>query len=157
MLGRTLGLLLLSGLLGWLVGQVIPALFIATLACLGWHLFHLYRLDSWLRKDSAINHPGSWPLRTGAVWQNVYRKAFRLQQRARKRKRKLGRFLEQFQAAASALPDAAVVLRDDDTLAWCNESARRLLGLRAPQDSAAQHNHPSSPSQLCRFSDPTPL
>ncbi|MEZ5585004.1 MAG: histidine kinase dimerization/phospho-acceptor domain-containing protein, partial [Candidatus Competibacteraceae bacterium] len=73
-------------------------------------------------------------MRTGAVWQHIYRKTFRLQQRARKRKRKLSRFLEQFQAAASALPDAAVVLRDDDTISWCNASARRLLGLRAPQD-----------------------
>jgi len=133
LLGRTLGVLLLSGLLGWLVDQTILALLIAALACLGWHLFHLYRLDCWLRKDS-INQTGSWPLRGGAVWQNVYRKTFRLKQRARKRKRKLGRFLEQFQAAASALPDAAVVLRDDDTLAWCNKSARRLLGLRNPQD-----------------------
>jgi two-component system phosphate regulon sensor histidine kinase PhoR len=134
LLGRTLGLLLLAGLLGWFVGRVTLALLIAALACLGWHLFHLYRLERWLHTDTPAGWPDASPLKTSAIWKPLYRTVFRLRQRSRKRKRKLGRFLEQFQAAAFALPDAAVVLKEDDTVAWCNEAARRLLGLRPPQD-----------------------
>ncbi|MCP5425941.1 MAG: phosphate regulon sensor histidine kinase PhoR [Gammaproteobacteria bacterium] len=134
LLGRTLGLLLLAGLLGWFIGHVTPVLLIAALACLGWHLYHLYRLERWLNAGVPIRWPDTAPLQGSAIWKPLYRTVYRLQQRSRKRKRKLSRFLEQFQAAAFALPDAAVVLKDDDTVAWCNESARRLLGLRPPQD-----------------------
>jgi two-component system phosphate regulon sensor histidine kinase PhoR len=137
LLGRSLGLLVLAGLLGWAVGQPLLTLLAATLACLGWHLFHLYRLERWLRRGSPTRPPTTHPLRPNALWNAIYQSCFQLRQRSRKRKRKVGRILKQFRSAAAALPDAVVVLGEDDTVLWCNEAAQRLLGLYR-QDSGLQ-------------------
>lgn len=134
LLGRTLGLLLLAALLGWLGGQVLPAMLGAALGCLGWHLVYLYRLDRWLRSGGSLQPPG-YPCRPASVWKGVYQHVFWLRQRSRKRKRKLSHLLKQFQAAAAALPDAVVLLKEDDTVVWCNELSQPLLGLRPSSDS----------------------
>ena len=129
LLGRYLALFGLAGALGWLFGQPLPALLVAALACLGWQLFYLYRLEQWLRRGSPTRPPSAYPFRPGALWNEVYQHSFRLRQRSRKRKRKVSRILKQFQSAAAALPDAVVVLNEEDTVLWCNEAAQRLLNL----------------------------
>jgi two-component system phosphate regulon sensor histidine kinase PhoR len=153
MLGRTLGLLLLAGLFGWIIGQPALALLAATLACLGWQLFHLYRLEQWLRQGSPTRPPTTDPLRPNRLWNEVYQHCFRLRQRSRKRKRKVSRILKQFQSAAAALPDAVVVLDEDDTVLWCNEASQGLLGLYR-QDSglkvSALVRHPQFVSFLAQ-------
>jgi len=68
------------------------------------------------------------------IWEGVVSRIDRLRRRNRKRKRKLGRLLEQFQQATAALPDAAVILGDDDKMVWCNEASQRLLGLVPGRD-----------------------
>ncbi len=131
---RILGLFGLAAAIGWLLGQPLSALLLAALACLGWQLFHLYRLEQWLRRGSPTRPPSAYPFRPNAFWNEVYQHSFRLRQRSRKRKRKVSRILKQFQSAAAALPDAVVVLNEEDTVLWCNEAARRLLNLHR-QDS----------------------
>lgn len=137
---RTLGFLLSAALLGWLANQITLALLLACLVLLGWHSFHLYRLLAWLHKGVPSRPASAYPLRSDALWQEVYQRCFRLRQRSRKRKRKVSRILKQFQSAAAAVPDAVVVLADDGTVEWCNEASRRLLGLRARQDIGLQIN-----------------
>ncbi len=129
LLWRTAILLALAGAFGWTVGQTAPALLAATLGCLGWHLSHLYRLEWWLRHGPPMRPPSLRPLRRNPVWDSVYQRCFQLRQRSRQRKRKVSRILKQFQAAAAALPDAVVVLDENDTLLWCNDASGRLLGL----------------------------
>ncbi len=129
LLGRSLALFGLAAGFGWLFGQPLPALLVTALACLGWQLFHLYRLEQWLRRGSPTRPPSAYPFRPGALWNEVYQHSFRLRQRSRKRKRKVSRILKQFQSAAAALPDAVVVLNEEDTVLWCNEAAQRLLNL----------------------------
>ncbi len=128
-LGRTLGLLLGSALLGWTYGQITITVLAAALGCLAWHLFHLYRLERWLRKGAPFHPPSTHPLRPSRNWKEVYEQFFQLRQRSRKRKRKVSRTLKQFQTAAAALPDAIVVLREDNTVQWCNDASQRLLEL----------------------------
>ncbi len=129
LLGRSLALFGLAAGFGWLFGRMLPALLVAALACLGWQLFHLYRLEQWLRRGSPTRPPSAYPFRPNALWNEVYQHSFRLRQRSRKRKRKVSRILKQFQSAAAALPDAVVVLNEEDTVLWCNEAAQRLLNL----------------------------
>ncbi|HYQ92378.1 MAG TPA: phosphate regulon sensor histidine kinase PhoR [Candidatus Competibacteraceae bacterium] len=129
LLGRILVLFGLTATLGGLFGQMLPALLVAALACLGWQLFHLYRLEQWLRHGSPTRPPDTYPFRPNALWNEIYQRSFRLRQRSRKRKRKVSRILKQFQSAAAALPDAVVVLNEEDTVLWCNEAAQRLLNL----------------------------
>jgi two-component system phosphate regulon sensor histidine kinase PhoR len=133
-IGRTLGLLAGAVLLGWLIGRMTLALLAATLVILVWQLFQLYRLERWLREDFHVQPPTTAPLRPSATWKTVYQGAFRLRQRSRKRKRKLSRIIKQFRMAAAALPDAIVVLSDDDEVLWRNKAAQDLLGLSARRD-----------------------
>lgn len=60
-----------------------------------------------------------------------------VQQRALSRTRLLARQLRALRDAASALPDAVVLLDQDGRVRWFNHAAERLLGLRHPHDRGA--------------------
>src|SRR5690606_39728793 len=56
----------------------------------------------------------------------------------RARKRRLVEMLRSYRAAATALPDAVVVVdRNTQRMQWFNEAATSLLGLRHPGDMDA--------------------
>ncbi|HHW75438.1 MAG TPA: phosphate regulon sensor histidine kinase PhoR [Xanthomonadaceae bacterium] len=136
-LWRRLALIFLSAaLLGRIAGQPLLALLIAALGCLAWQLWRLYRLDRWLRDEGEIEPP-----RAGLVWADIAARMVRLRRQNRKRKRKLSRLLEQFQQATAALPDAAVVLGDDDRVLWCNGASQQLLGLAPGRDVGLPVTH----------------
>ena len=129
-LGRRLALLVLgAAVLGWMAGQVLLALLIAVSGSLVWQLWQLYRLERWLRDDKDAGLPQS-----GLVWEGIAARIDRLRRQNRKRKRKFGRLLEQFQQATAALPDAAVILGEDDKVVWCNGASQPLLGLAPGRD-----------------------
>jgi len=130
-LWRRLALLFLSAaLLGWMTGYLPLFLLLAALGGLIWQLWQLYRLDRWL-KGAPDN---SLPPDAGPVWADIGAQFARLRRQSRKRKRKLSRVLEQFQQATAALPDAAVVLGEDDKVIWCNGASQALLGLSPSRD-----------------------
>jgi len=130
-LWRRLALLFLSAaLLGWMTGYLPLFLLLAALGGLNWQLWQLYRLDRWL-KGAPDN---SLPPDAGPVWADIGAQFARLRRQSRKRKRKLSRVLEQFQQATAALPDAAVVLGEDDKVIWCNGASQALLGLSPSRD-----------------------
>ena len=129
-LGRRWALLFLSAaLLGRLTDHLSLALLLAALGCLAWHMWQLRRLEHWLSGDAELSPPPFGP-----VWQDVADRIARLRRQTRKRKRKFSKLLEQFQQATAALPDAAVVLGEDDRVAWCNSAAQPLLGLSPTRD-----------------------
>lgn len=129
-LSRRFGLIVFgAALLGWLAGQMLPALLVAVAGCLAWQSWQLYRLDRWLQDDKDANPP-----RAGPIWERIVSRVERLRRQNRKRKRKFGRLLEQFQHATGALPDAAVILGEDDKIIWCNGASQQLLGLGPGRD-----------------------
>jgi two-component system phosphate regulon sensor histidine kinase PhoR len=132
-----LALLFLSAaLLGGLVDRLLLALLLAALGGLAWQLWQLYRLDRWLRGDRDASPP-----RFGRVWDGIVIHVARLRRRSRKRKRKLSKLLQQFHQATAALPDAAVVLGEDDRMVWCNGAAQHLLGLSPTRDVGRPITH----------------
>ena len=78
---------------------------------------------------------------SGLVWADIGAHVARLRRQSRKRKRKLSRLLKQFQQATAALPDAAVVLSEDDRMLWCNGAAHTLLGLSPNRDIGLPITH----------------
>ena len=122
-------LFLAAALLGGMTGYLLPCLLLAALGALGGQLWRLYRLDQWLNGDRDAVPPPAGP-----IWDGVQAHIARLRRQSRKRKRKLSRLLEQFQQAIAALPDAAVLLTEDDKLLWCNDRSRPLLGLVVGRD-----------------------
>ena len=123
----------ISQLLAWLgIGLVLGTLLerewvgvlLASLFYLGWHLYGMAQLLSWLAQDS-----GSPPPTLRGGWGEVLRHIQTLQLCSRKRKRKMVRFLRRFREAAAALPDAAIVLGRRGEIEWCNPASQKLLGL----------------------------
>ncbi len=102
--------------LAWVLGSLI--------VYLGWHLYHLYLLERWLRiggRQPPRNAPG--------IWGTIYAELYHLRSRHRERKKRLSRLVKEFRKSTKALPDAIVVLTEDHDIAWVNRSAGDLLGL----------------------------
>lgn len=112
-----------SALAGWLT-------LCAGLACLhAVHVYHLTRLERWLRAPNIDNLPnpgGTW----GVVFAGVYR-ALRREVREREG---VMQELNLFTQAVQALPDGIVLLDRGDQVIWCNETAEAHLGLQAARD-----------------------
>lgn len=115
-------------LLGYLFGQTFAWLSAALLSYLGWHLWHLWQLESWLRRKL-----GEPPHDAPGLWGDVFTHLYQLRLQSRARKKRLAKVLKEFRNSTRALPDAAVVLDQDDAIAWQNAAAGRLLGLH-PED-----------------------
>ncbi|MBK8181364.1 MAG: phosphate regulon sensor histidine kinase PhoR [Microthrixaceae bacterium] len=128
---RLVLVLLGAFLLGWWTGHSLLMLLIAVSGCLVWELWRLYRLDRWLRDDNKE----AGPPRFGWVWEDIAFEIDRVRRQNRKRKRKYGRLLERFQHATAALPDAAVILDEEDKVVWCNGASQQLLGLTLGRDA----------------------
>lgn len=125
-----------AALLGWMTDHLTLALLLAASGELAWQLRQLYRLDRWLNGCPDVS-----PLRASPVWEGVAAHVTRLRRQSRKRKRKLSRLLQQFQQATAALPDAAVVLGEDDKVIWCNSASQSLLGLTSGRDLGLPITH----------------
>ncbi len=126
---RLILLLAVFGLLGSLFGHLFLGLFLGSTLYLIRHLRYIHRLSAWLiaRNTNAL------PEGNG-IWQDVFERIYRLQARNRGQKVKLAAALTRFQEAASAMPDAMVILDDQFRIEWFNQAAKSLLGLRSPQD-----------------------
>lgn len=127
---RRLVLILAASLL---VGTVfrLPGgfLVVGLLIFLGWHLLKLHHFARWLIH-------GQEP-ETGFsenIWSELYYQVYKLRERGRKRERKLKNLVERYRQSAAAFPDAALVLRRDNSIEWMNEAAATLLGLNPVRD-----------------------
>jgi two-component system phosphate regulon sensor histidine kinase PhoR len=123
---RLFMLMLSMGFIGLLIGQTLLFLLITTLSYIAWHLYNIYRLENWFINNKLPESRGIW----GEVFYQLYRR----QQRHRKRKRRLSIILKRFKRSTAAMPDAAVVLNKKFQIEWFNKAAKKLLGLKTPQD-----------------------
>ena len=94
------------------------------------HLRYLSALRTWLQAPKLFELP-----EPGGLWGEVFDRLLDLQRRNRKKKKKLTAMLAEFQASTAALPDGAVVLGERGEIAWFNQAAQSLLGLRSPNDT----------------------
>jgi two-component system phosphate regulon sensor histidine kinase PhoR len=92
---------------------------------LGWHLYHLWRLETWLR----LRH-GEPPRDALGIWGDIYSQVYHLRRRSRQRKKRLARVLKEFRKSTRALPDGGVVLSGESEIVWLNPAAETFLGLR---------------------------
>ncbi|MGE0386142.1 MAG: phosphate regulon sensor histidine kinase PhoR [Gammaproteobacteria bacterium] len=125
--GAVVALALLLGLLLQAPGWVLAI----ALAGYGfWQYRQLGRLLEWVRRrrDADMpDHPG--------VFEELCSEIDRLRERHKRRKKKLTTYLKQFQRATAALPDATIVLGEDNDIRWANAAAARLLNIQWPQDA----------------------
>ena len=136
-LWRLAGWLLLATLAGAVTGHALAGLCLGLAGALGWHYWQIHQLLRKLSSRRIIESPEGW-----GVFSEIQAQLFRRQRESRQRKRRLQSLLHAFREAAAALPDGVVVLsRRDARIAWFNEAAITLLGLRHPDDVGARFTH----------------
>lgn len=89
------------------------------------HLRQIHRFEKWIRTGGHGNYP-----KTTGVWEEIYYHVYRIKKNNKRRKKKLSKMVDQFRESTEALPDAAVVLNQNDEIEWANKAAREVLGLR---------------------------
>lgn len=115
---------LLSGLFfGSLFNWFTLGLLLGVTPWLIWRIRDLRRFDAWL------NHSLGRPPPMQGVPEDLAYRLWRLRRESRNRMRRLTRALRELQQATEALPDAAVLLEGQDTIAWFNSAGAALLQL----------------------------
>lgn len=124
-------LLLAAGaVLGFLVEQVTLVLLLVALGIIGWQIYRLNLLYTWMqspRKHSMVDSSGQVYL--------LHRLIARSKAQNAKRKRKLSTYVTQFRRAVSALPDAIVLIDQNGKIEWANTNAKDVLGIHWPKDA----------------------
>jgi two-component system phosphate regulon sensor histidine kinase PhoR len=116
-------------LLGWSFGIPLAMFTLALMGYLAWHLYNLYRLERWYSRRKKTNPPASV-----GIWGDAFYHIYQLQKSNRRRKKRLSSILLRFKESTAAMPDATIVLTNDDYIEWFNTAAKRYLGLKTKQD-----------------------
>lgn len=142
-----LALFLLPALLaGWMAGKI--SLFLVIGLLLYVVLLHraLARLLNWMKQGNDIEGPD-----LPGIIDQVSRQFAFLKVRHKRRKKKLSKYLKRFRETYQALPDAIVVLGEEDEIEWANGKAVEYLGIQNNRDQGQRLvnliRHPS----LVRF------
>lgn len=123
-------LIISAGILGALAGIALESMLFMCLFLLVWQIYRLNLLHKWV--INAKKYP--LPETSGQLY-SLHRELNRAKVNNRKRKKQLSRYLKQFRKAISALPDAIILINDDNHIEWANDNAQRLLGVSWPLDA----------------------
>jgi two-component system phosphate regulon sensor histidine kinase PhoR len=113
------------GIAGFLTGHPLPLLLAAILIFLFRQIQQISRFERWIGRGGKGDYPN-----TKGIWEDIYYHVYRLKKSEKRRKKKLRKLLEQFREFTGALPDAAVILGEDDVIEWANKAALKVLGLQ---------------------------
>ncbi|MBI3545026.1 MAG: phosphate regulon sensor histidine kinase PhoR [Gammaproteobacteria bacterium] len=124
--GITVGSLIFGAFIGrpFLVATLgVGAYVVLTLR----HLRHLHR---WLLDRQSVNIPDA-----GGMWGEVFDELHRILKETAQREAQLTEMLTRFQNAATAMPDAVIIVSQEGNIDWANPPAASLLGVRFPEDA----------------------
>src|SRR5688572_13543219 len=120
--------------LGWLLGTLMGYRFlftsVALLCYIALQLRQLYRLHQWLLSDKHSEPPDA-----AGPWGDVFNEVRKLVRGSERRTDELVDTLTRFQSAAAAMPDAVVILTEEEEIEWANPPAAILLGIHFPRDA----------------------
>ena len=131
---------------GWLLGVPHGMFTLALMIYLGWHLYNLYRLERWYYRRKKTEPPNAV-----GIWGEAFEHIYQLQRSDRQRKKKLAMILSRFKESTAAMPDATVVLTEDDYIEWFNKAAKRYLGLQSKQDTGQRIDNLIRHSRFSEF------
>ncbi len=132
-IAQLLALYVVALLIGWAIGRIWLPLALVSMGVVAWHYWRLWRLLARLTGGRRLP-----PARGRSVWSEMEGLLHRRQDDVRNRKRRLLDMLRAYRAAAAVLPDAVVIVdRNSQRVAWFNDIAEPLLGLRYPRDIGA--------------------
>lgn len=116
--------------LGWLLGYPLEALLVSACAYIFWLLYRMAKIVRWLNAGASKH---SAPPTLGMT-DDIVRLIHQEKSYSRKQKNRFKRSLLQFNNLASELPDATVVLDNNNVIRWANVAARNLLNINSERD-----------------------
>ncbi len=123
-------ILIISAVVGFSLGKVTVSLLVAALGIIVWQIYRLKLLHDW------IINPKKNPLpETSGQFYLLHREINRKNIKNANRKRQLSNYLTQFRKAASALPDAIVLIDDFGRIEWANKNASTVFDIHWPSDA----------------------
>ncbi len=125
---RLFAALALLMLAGWLMGHTGVVLLVGLSGYLVWQLFNIGRLDQWL-SDEQRSPPESL-----GIWADIFDQIHTLEKLNQRQLEQNRKIIGEFRSMTDALPDATLVLDEQDAITWFNEAARKLLALKNPED-----------------------
>jgi len=126
---RILALLIVALFVGFAFGKPVLAFLAALLLVLLLYLRNQFRLLRWLESDVNAEVPGA-----SGFWGEIFDKLYLRQRDNREVLTELRTMTDRFQQAASAMPDAVIILGEDQEIEWMNPMAERLLGIHEVTD-----------------------
>lgn len=142
--------------MGILSDQLLLMLLLGMICFFCWHFIQLLRLYYRLKEGRSV-----LASKSNTVWACIDEHIRMLQIKSQKRKRRLNRYFSRFREAATALPDATVILERQGVISWCNPASSTLLGLDWP-DAAGKNfvqclQHPILSDYLAHGDHSSPL
>jgi two-component system, OmpR family, phosphate regulon sensor histidine kinase PhoR len=133
-LWREVWILAALGGAGWVLGLLTGQRFLFTAVALLFYIVlqlrQLYRLHQWLLTDKRTEPPDA-----AGPWGDVFNEVRKLVRGSERRADELTDALTRFQSAAAAMPDAVVILTEEEGIEWANPPAAILLGIHFPRDA----------------------
>lgn len=117
-------------LIGFISDAMTLSLLIGSLLYSSYLLVNLAHLQRWLETHRQTNLPDA-----SGLWGNVFNELYQLDRHTERALDELQDMASRFQEAASALPDAMVILGTDQVIEWFNPMARQLLGFVEQTDT----------------------
>jgi two-component system phosphate regulon sensor histidine kinase PhoR len=118
-----------GALIGWIYGEPLAGLFVATLGALAWQVRQLLGFERALRTGDADR------FRFGeGIWQQLYSRFHYEHDKSGRRKHSYRQLLKEVRKSTNALPDGAVVLNAANEIITCNRAAKDLAGLKRKKD-----------------------
>ena len=122
-------LLALGALVGWIYGSLERGLLVAALVALLWQLRNLIAFERAVRSgDFRVFRYGE------GIWQQLFSRFSYERERGNRYKQQLRRVVRELRKSINAMPDAAVVINDDNEIVSSNRAARTLVGLKRKKD-----------------------
>jgi len=118
-------LIIIAAVISHFVGFFMPMALFILVSILIKQAILLSHLEQWLSHGAR----GKLPVGTG-VWGDIYYHFYRIKQKEKRRKKTLGKIIEQFRKSTDVLPDAAIVLGQNDEIEWSNKLAKLVLGIK---------------------------
>ena len=145
---RLIAVITVSFFIGLFSGQILLCLLSGLAGYLYWQYRIFKQLLLWLHRRGDNVAPEA----SGLV-DEIAREFDYLRSHHSQRKQKLSGFLSRFKKASSALPDAILILDEQDNIEWANKKARKYFGIRWPQDNGQRISNLIRSPLLLNFMD----
>lgn len=128
-LRRVVIVLLLGMFLGWIFGRPPIGLGLSVCAVLIHWFYQLWRIQEWLSQPETVPPEGY------GIWGDVFDRIYHLRRKEKEARQQLQSTVDYLRDSFASMRDGTVMVDEMGAIAWSNEAAERLLGLRYPDDS----------------------